>query len=57
MGGGVLVGFVWVMVDFVWVVVGCDFLSWWWLVASLGLHFLKIDFLHPRSNTRNKFLV
>ena len=89
MGGGVLVGFVWVMVDIVWVVMGfvwmVDFLWWWWQwssgggffplpdldfvwvvmgcacpwwrVASLGLNFLKIDFLHPRPNTRNNFLV
>ena len=89
MGGGVLVGFVWVVVDIVWVVMGfvwmVDFLWWWWQwssgggffplpdldfvwvvmgcacpwwrVASLGLNFLKIDFLHPRPNTRNNFLV
>ena len=90
-GGGVLVGFVWVVVDIVWVVMGfvwmVDFLWWWWWwqwssgggffplpdldfvwvvmgcacpwwrVASLGLNFLKIDFLHPRPNTRNNFLV
>ena len=25
------------------------------VVVGLGLHFLKIDFLHPRPNARNNF--
>ena len=27
------------------------------VAAGLGLHFLKIDFLHPTPNARNNFLV
>ena len=36
--------------DFVWVLMGCVCPWWWWLVAGLGLNFLKTDFLHPIPN-------
>ena len=43
--------------DFMWMVVSRACPWWWWLATGFCFHFLKVDFLHPRLNTRNNFPV